>query len=122
VSYESLGACGGAASYDSRAVAELELGIAFLKAYVGEPPSGYGLEIVEQEHELGVYATICLCWEIGSLGSDEWNYYRRCEQGLTKLDDAVSWSDLAEVLFLDGEEADLENDCDSENEVEESGG
>jgi hypothetical protein len=106
VSYKSLGACGAARSYDARAVAELELGIAFLKAYVGDPPAGCRLEIVEHDYDLGVYATIGLCWEIGELGANEWDYYRRCEEALLKLNDAVCWSNLAEVLSADDEEQD----------------
>jgi hypothetical protein len=38
MAFESLGACGGADRYDGRAIAELKLGIAFLRTYVGQPP------------------------------------------------------------------------------------
>jgi hypothetical protein len=116
MSYESLGACGTADSYDARAVAELEFGIGFLRAYVGEPPKGCRLEIVEHDHELGTYATIGLCWDVGSLGSDEWDYYRRCEEALLRLNDAVNWSELADILFVDPEEGDNDGDSQSDDE------
>jgi hypothetical protein len=107
---ESLGACGTADRYDDRAKAELELGIAFLLSYVGSPPTGCTLEIVEHEHELGVYATIGVCSGTGSFGDEQWRYYNRCETALMRFDAAVEWSALAEVLWLDimhdNEEAD----------------
>jgi hypothetical protein len=99
--YESIGTSGTADTYDGRATAELELGIAFLKSYIGDPPSGCRLEIVEHEHDLGVYATICLCWDVGTLGKGEWDYYRRCEEGLRVLNDSVNWLPLADFMFQD---------------------
>jgi hypothetical protein len=97
---ESLGTCGTADRYDDRAKAELDLGIAFLSAYVGAPPTGCTLEIVEHDHELGVYATIGLCCGTGSFGDEEWRYYNRCETALMRFDAAVEWSTLAEVLWM----------------------
>lgn len=118
MNYESLGACGTAASYDGRAIAELELGIAFLTTYVGEPPPGCRLQIVEHDHELGEYGTIGLCWDIGSLGENEWRYYRRCERALSQLDAAVNWSALAAALWIEEDEPEDEGSGidDSENE------
>jgi hypothetical protein len=107
---ESLGACGTAARYDGRAKAELELGIAFLLSYVGAPPTGCTLEIVEHEHELGVYATIGLCCGTGSFGDEEWRYFSRCETALVRFDGAVDWPALGEVLWMDAVDDDEETD------------
>ena len=63
------------------------------------------------------YGTIGLCWDTGSLGSAEWEYYRRCEEGLLRLNDAVDWSTLATVLDFEGDNAE---DDDEDIEVEDS--
>jgi hypothetical protein len=104
INYESLGSCGTADRFDGRAMAEMELGVAFLKSYIGEPPAGCSLEIVAHEHELGEYGTICLCWDIGRPGAEEWQYYRQCERALSRLDASVDWRALAEVLWMDSDE------------------
>lgn len=99
MNFESLGTCGSAERFDGRAMAELGLGIAFLKEYVGEPPQGCWLQIVNHEHELGEYGTIALCWNIGPLGDEGWHYYRQCADALPQVDAAVDWSSLSEVLW-----------------------
>jgi hypothetical protein len=45
---------------------------------------------------------------VGTLGDEEWDYYRRCEAALLQLNSAVSWSALAVVLLGDDEERDSE--------------
>lgn len=99
MNYESLGACGSAGVLDGRAIAELQLGIAFLTSYVGAPPPGCRLEIVYHEHELGEYATIGLCWDAGTLGPEEWQYYRSCERALFVFGQAVDWSALSDIMW-----------------------
>jgi hypothetical protein len=111
---ESIGNCG-RAQYPDRdwITAELELGICFIRHACGEPPDGYELEVIWNNHDLGGYATIGITWD--SPGDAPWDYMRRAERALARFDEAVSWSQLEPEPK---EEADDE-DSDDEEELEE---
>lgn len=94
---ESIGQCGCAQYPDRRWItAELELAICYIRHACGEPPPGYVLEILWQQHDLGEYATVGITWD----GPCEapWDYISRAEDALERFDQAVSWSDLAPDL------------------------
>jgi len=57
------------------------LAIRHVKKICGDPPPEMELEIVWQEHELGIYPTIGLVWEDPMRGTP-WNYICRCEAAL----------------------------------------
>lgn len=94
---ESIGECGCAQYPDKRwIIAELELGMCFIRHACGAPPVGYQLEILWHEHELGEYATIGITWE--GPRDAPWEYVSRAEEALQSFDQAVSWSELAHDL------------------------
>jgi hypothetical protein len=72
------------------------LAICFIRHACGDPPSGYPLEILWHEHELGEYATVGVSWE--GPGDAPWDYISRAEEALECFEQAVSWSDLAPYL------------------------
>src|SRR5947199_4253093 len=110
---ESIGECGGAEYPDKDWItAELELGICFIRHACGEPPAGYQLKILWQEHDIGEYATIGIRWN--GPGDAPWEYIRRAERALARFDEAVSWSELEPEPE---EEAD-EDDSDDEEEFD----
>jgi hypothetical protein len=72
------------------------LAICYIRHACGEPPTGYELDILWHEHDLGEYATVGITWN----GPYEapWDYISRAEDVLERFNQAVSWSDLASDL------------------------
>src|SRR5579871_443405 len=90
---ENIGDCGTAQFPDKNwIIAELELGICYIRHACGSPPPGYELGIVWHEHDLGEYASIGIKWD----GPQDapWEYIARAETALSRFDDAVAWSEL----------------------------
>lgn len=117
--WESIGDCGSGQlpeDYDW-IIWQKQWAIQYLLYSCGPPPEGCKLGLMWHEYELGDYPTIGLSWEIGRLGSEEWDYIHTCDRALSRLDRAVSWSDLRpEVL----EDEDDEPDTSDAGELESS--
>lgn len=92
--HESIGECGCAQLPDRDwMIAELELGICYIRHACGAPPPRYELGIIWHEHDLGEYATIGVTWD--GPGDAPWGYINRAENALECLNQAVDWSALA---------------------------
>jgi hypothetical protein len=114
--WEQIGECGAADAKSNRQwmLAEVKLGVYYVKLACGPPPAGSKVGVMEHEHELGSYATVGLCWDPGQMEDAPWEYIARAERALSRFEDAVSWSDLGPEP--DDEEIDEdENDGEDEN-------
>src|SRR5437870_3183546 len=106
---ENIGDCGSAQFPDKDwIIAELELGICYLRHACGAPPLGYELGIIWHEHDLGEYASIGIAW--GGPGDAPWDYIRRAERALARFDEAVSWSELEPEPEGDADEGDSDDE------------
>src|SRR5579871_703599 len=114
---ERIGDCG-CAQYPDKdwIIAELELGICYIRHACGEPPPGYELEIIWREHYLGQYAEIGVTWE--GYGEAPWEYIGRAGNALSRFDDNVAWSELTREP--DGTKTSLDEDTDVSNEEDDS--
>jgi len=117
---ESIGVCGGQSEQTGWNIAELEIGIYYIKRACGEPPPDFELEVVWNEHELGAYPTIGLSWE--GLRAPPRDYLRRAEHALERLNAAVEWSAIEpqeDIADEDDEHDESETD-DPDSEFAES--
>jgi hypothetical protein len=86
---ESIGTCGYQSSESDWAKSQLALGICYIRQACGEPPQGYKLAIIWNEHELGSYPTIGIQWD-GPF-DPPWNYISKAAAALETFDEAVDW-------------------------------
>ena len=107
---ESIGICGNQSERTDWNIAELEIGICYIKLACGDPPAGFELEVVWYEHELGDYPMIGLSWDGPS--NAPWEYISRAERALNRLNDAVEWP------AIEPEEDSAEQDEDEEDDSE----
>ena len=117
--WEHIGECGDAdAAYErDRMVAEVRLGVAYVKLICGEPPPGCKIGPMWHEAEEGSYATVGLHSD-GELDRAAWAYIGLAERALSRFDQAVDWEPLDEEEDEDQDEEgedeeDDETDCDS---------
>jgi hypothetical protein len=104
---EPIGLCGNQSERSDWNIAELEIGICYIKHACGDPPPGFELEVVWHEHELGDYPMVGLIWDGPSYAP--WEYISRAERALDRLNAAVEWSALEPADVTD-ESEDEEDD------------
>jgi hypothetical protein len=96
-------------------IAELEIGICYIRHVCGDPPQGFELEVLWREHELGGYPMIGLSWNGPSDAPEE--YISRAERALNRFNEAVEWSAIEpeeDVADQDGAEQDETDEVDGE--------
>ncbi len=103
---ESIGACG--ISRGEWSPSEMELGICYIRQACGEPPHGYELEIVEQDHDLGPYSMIGLTWE--GPNDAPWEYLRRAEAALMRFQEAIDWEAILPATLIENDNDENEED------------
>jgi hypothetical protein len=118
--WEYLGACGDGQLPNERewVVAQMQLGLTYLKGVCGEPPAGCELAITWQDHELGDYPLIGVWWDPEARTDAPWAYISRCEVALSAFDDAVNWSEISPEVILD--QADEIDEDDEASDAEDS--
>jgi len=116
---ENIGDCGTAQFPDKHwIIAELELGICYIRHACGSPPPGYELGIIWHEHDLGEYASIGVTWD--GPKDAPWEYIARAETALSRFDDAVAWSELKPEPEEEWEDEDEDEPDDPDEDVSES--
>src|SRR3954454_21523443 len=104
--WENIGECGWTDLRErKRMVAEVEIGVRYVKLICGEPPPGCEVDVMWHEHELGEYATVGLLWNRLEIGVPPWGYMSRAENVLSRFNDSVDWSPSSEE-----DEDELEDD------------
>ncbi len=103
MAWETIGDCGAGTLPLERdqVLAELQLGIAFLRAYVGAPPAACELSVLWRELEPS-YPTIALHCGDDASPEEVWGYVSQCGDALTLLHQSVDWSALAQLLYPAG--------------------
>ncbi len=120
--WENIGECGRADLRDrERLVAEIELGIQYVRLICGDPPTGCEVDVMWHEHDFGEYATVGLSWDPLEISDAPWDYISRAEEVLSRFHESVDWSPLSEQdedeeAELDDDENEDEDDGDAENE------
>jgi hypothetical protein len=117
--WEHIGECGSAGSVSKREwmIAEVKLGVYYVKLACGPPPPGCKVGLMSHEHEGGDYVTVGLYWDPGQTEDAPWDYLARAERALQTFDDAVDWSRLA----VEEEEEEEEEEDDDDDDDDEDG-
>lgn len=83
--------------------------IDLLLFFLGDPPSGYRLEIQLHEHDLGTYGTIGLTSDY-PMEPEGWRYYRMCDRLMSTVDEALSTLRVNAEEILQGKEDEDDED------------
>jgi hypothetical protein len=109
--WEEIGECGGADLTErDRMIAEVKLGVQYVKLICGPPPQGCKIDAMWHEHDSGEYATVGLFWDPLQISDAPWDYISRAEHALSRFDDSVDWSPLSEQDEDDEDEGDEDED------------
>lgn len=113
---EIIGEVGTAGAHREWIAAQAALAIKHLKKTCGEPPPEMELELQWQEHELGGYPVIALCWEDGARGLPG-NYLSKCQEALFEFEYGEPPPDIGPWMRVFGwhDEADPKDES-SEND------
>jgi hypothetical protein len=95
-------------------IAEVIIGVQYVKLICGEPPAGCRFGVMWHEHDSGEYATVGLFWEPLEVSDAPWDYISRAEDALSRFHESVDWSPLSE---LDQDEEDEEDEDEDEEAV-----
>jgi hypothetical protein len=105
---ETIGFCGNWQSMQTSkedkqwCSSQLEFGIAYLKAILGDPPKGFEMEIVYREHDFGDLPSIGITWSHPKYDADiPWHYINRCRLALEIFNSAVDWNRIDPVMLKD---------------------
>lgn len=98
-----------------RMIAEVRLGVQYVKLICGEPPAGCRVGVMWHGHNSGEYATVGLFGEPLQISDAPWGYISRAEDALSRFDDSVDWSPLSEQ----DDDDEVEHDEDEEDEGDE---
>ena len=112
--WESIGVCGAADAIrqQERMVAEVKLGVAYVRLICGEPPARCKLGVMWRESDSVSYASVGLYYDTEGA---PWDCIGVAERVLSRFDEVVDWEPIVPDEDEDDDE-DVEDEDEDEDE------